>query len=76
MRLSKKVTLGPGEVAVFAECFNCTNQKNIGISTNNQIYGAGPAPRVDPISGRQTFGVEDQFVGTPRTFQLGLRYDF
>jgi outer membrane receptor protein involved in Fe transport len=68
-RLSKDFTVGPGEVAVFAECFNCTNQKNTGISSNNQIFGLGPDPRT-------TFGDEDIFVGIPRTFQLGLRYDF
>jgi hypothetical protein len=69
LRLSKKLNLGPGAIALFAECFNCTNQKNTGISTNNQIFGTGPAPRA-------TFGQEDLFVGIPRTFQLGLRYDF
>jgi len=75
-RLSKKFTVGPGDLAVFAECFNCTNQKNVGISGNNLIWGTGQTPRVDPITGQQTFGVEDQFVGIPRTIQLGLRYDF
>jgi hypothetical protein len=76
LRLSKNFGIGPGDVALFAECFNCTNQKNTGISSNNQIYGIGPAPRVDPVTNRQTFGVEDVFVGIPRTFQLGLRFDF
>jgi hypothetical protein len=76
MRLSKKVTLGPGDIAVFAECFNCTNRTNTGISLNNQIYGPLQTPRVDPVTQKQTFGAEDQFVGVPRTFQLGLRYDF
>lgn len=76
MRLSKSITLGPGDISVFAECFNCTDRTNTGISTNNQIYGIGPAPRVDPVTGQQTFGAEDQFIGIPRTFQLGLRYDF
>jgi outer membrane receptor protein involved in Fe transport len=76
LRLSKDFTIGPGDLAVFAECFNCTDQKNTGISLNNQIYGVGPAPRVDPLTNRQTFAVEDTFVGIPRTFQLGLRFDF
>ncbi|HEX9945899.1 MAG TPA: TonB-dependent receptor [Thermoanaerobaculia bacterium] len=69
LRLSKKFNLGPGDLALFAECFNCTNRKNTGIGGVNQRYGVGPAPLA-------TFRVEDQFVGIPRTFQLGLRYDF
>ena len=76
LRLAKKIALGPGDIAVFAECFNCTNQKNTGISTNNQIYGdPAAASPTNPIP-RTTFTDEDQFVGIPRTFQLGLRYDF
>ena len=39
------------------------------VSSNNQIFGAGPAPRA-------TFGVEDDFVRNPRAIQLGLRYGF
>lgn len=74
MRLSKKFNVGPGAVALFAECFNCTNRKNTGISTNNQIIG-NPAVTTTPFP-RGTFTDEDLFVGIPRTFQLGLRYDF
>ncbi|HKI00838.1 MAG TPA: TonB-dependent receptor [Thermoanaerobaculia bacterium] len=69
MRLSKKFDVGPGAVALFAECFNCSDQNNRGISANNQIFGTAQTPRT-------TFGVEDLFVGIPRTFQVGLRYDF
>jgi hypothetical protein len=69
MRLSKEFGLGPGEIAVFAECFNCTDRETRVISGNNQIFGTGPAPR-------PTFGVEDDFVRNPRTIQLGLRYEF
>ncbi len=76
LRLSKDFRLGPGDIALFAECFNCTNRTNTGISFNNTIMGnpvtatpANPFPRA-------TFGDEDQFVGIPRTFQLGVRYDF
>ena len=69
MRLSKQFGLGPGEIAIFAECFNCTDRETRAISGNNQIFGTGPAPR-------PTFGVEDDFVRNPRTIQLGLRYDF
>jgi hypothetical protein len=71
LRLAKDFTIGPGDLALFAECFNCTNQKNTGISNNNQIYGSDPTGAPRP-----TFSDEDLFVGIPRTFQLGLRYDF
>ena len=69
LRLAKSITIGPGDISLFAECFNCTNRTNTGISANNQIWGTTAIPR-------DTFGDEDQFVGIPRTFQLGLRYDF
>jgi hypothetical protein len=76
MRLSKKFTIGPGDLAAFAECFNCTDRETRFVSSNNQIYGVGPLPRVDPVTKVQTFGVEDDFVRNPRTIQLGLRYEF
>ncbi len=76
MRLSKKVGIGPGSISLFAECFNCSDRETKVVSANNQIYGVGPAPRVDPVTGRQTFGVEDSFVLNPRTIQLGLRFEF
>jgi hypothetical protein len=72
MRLSKKFGFGTGDLAVFAECFNCTDRETGVISSNNQIIGSPTAP---PFP-RTTFGVEDDFVRNPRTFQLGLRYDF
>jgi hypothetical protein len=69
LRLSKDFALGPGELGVFAECFNCTDRTNDSISSNNQIFGTGPTPR-------STFNVVDSFVGSPRTIQLGIRYGF
>lgn len=72
MRLSKKFGIGPGALAVFAECFNCTDRETRTISSNNQIIGSPTAP---PFP-RATFGVEDDFIRNPRTIQLGLRYDF
>ncbi len=76
MRLAKKFGIGFGDVALFAECFNCTNRKNTSISLNNQIYGdPATATAANPVP-RGTFGDEDTFVGIPRTFQLGLRFDF
>ncbi len=75
LRLSKQFGLGPGEIAVFAECFNCTDRETRFVSNNNQIIGAPPSTPTAPFP-RPTFGVEDDFVRNPRTFQLGLRYDF
>jgi carboxypeptidase family protein/TonB-dependent receptor-like protein len=74
LRLKKDFGIGPTNVAVFAECFNCTDHTNKAISANNQIWGTGQTPRT-------TFGVEDALFATsgpfgPRTFQLGLRFDF
>ncbi|HEX6901951.1 MAG TPA: TonB-dependent receptor [Thermoanaerobaculia bacterium] len=74
LRLSKSFNIGPGDLAVFAECFNCTDHTNTAISTNNQIWGTLQTPR-------DTFGDEDTLFTTtgpfaPRTFQLGLRFDF
>ena len=63
---------------MFAECFNCTNAANRFVSGANQIYGANPAPPAAPLTNptrNANFGIEDG-VGTPRTIQLGLRYDF
>lgn len=70
-RLSKGFNIGPGDLKLFAECFNCTDHANTFISSNNQIWGTGQAPRT-------TFGVEDALNSNfvPRTVQLGLRYDF
>jgi hypothetical protein len=75
-RLSKIFGIASTKLSLFAECFNCLNRTNKGISTNNQIWGTAQTPRVDPVTGAQTFGVPDQFVGIPRTIQLGARFEF
>ena len=66
LRLSKGFGLGPGELLVFGECFNCTDEANR--STTNTTWGTLQTPS-------PTFGLENN-VGTPRTIQLGARYDF
>ena len=78
LRLSKGFKVWEGNLQVFAECFNCTNAANRFVSGANQIYGANPAPPAPPLTNptrNANFGIEDG-VGTPRTIQLGLRYDF
>ena len=77
LRLSKKFTVGPVGLAVFAECFNCSDHTNKFISANNQIIGT---PTVAPFP-RTTYKVVDSLFATsgifgPRTIQLGLRFDF
>ncbi len=66
LRLQKKFEVGPGGLAVIAECFNCTDRQDYRVTST--IWGTGETPRSD--FGRQSY------VGTPRTFQLALRYDF
>ena len=78
LRLSKKFPIGPTSVALFAECFNCTDHTNKTISGNNQIYGTGLTADQNP---RPTFRVVDSLFATsgifgPRTIQLGLRFEF
>jgi hypothetical protein len=72
MRLSKGFDIGPGNLGLFVECFNCTDAENRFVLVSDQIWGAGQTPNRLPTS---FFGREDG-VGTPRTLQLGLRYDF
>lgn len=68
LRLSKGVKIWEGNLEVFAECYNCSNAPNRFVSSANQTWGTLQTPRTN-------FGVEDG-VGTPRTVQLGIRYDF
>lgn len=66
LRLSKGFDIGPGDLSLFAECFNCTDAANRFVTDTR--WGTGQTPTA-------TFGQETG-VGTPRTFQLALRYDF
>ncbi|HEV7507870.1 MAG TPA: TonB-dependent receptor [Thermoanaerobaculia bacterium] len=71
MRLNKSFKVGPIDLSIFGECFNCSNKANRFISANNQIWGTAQIPRA-------TFGVEDSLsvAYVPRTFQLGARLEF
>lgn len=71
LRLAKSFNLGPGDVSLFLECFNCSDRANLVVSSNNQIWGPNQTPNA-------TFNRLDDnsFIGIPRTFQLALRYDF
>jgi hypothetical protein len=74
LRLSKGFKIWEGNLQLFAECFNCSNAANRFVTSANQTYGANPSLGVNPTVNPR-FGVEDG-VGTPRTVQLGIRYDF
>ncbi|MEZ5313694.1 MAG: TonB-dependent receptor [Thermoanaerobaculia bacterium] len=71
LRLGKGFGVGLGEVTVFVECFNCTDEANRFIPGNNMSWGS--ATGASPVS--SNFGAETG-VGTPRTIQLGARWDF
>lgn len=67
LRLQKAFKIGPTKLALMADCFNCTNNANRGIS--NTIWGNAQTPAA-------SFGVVNTVTGFPRTFQLGVRLDF
>ena len=76
-RLSKAFRIGPGELSAFIECFNCTDVANWSIPSANQTWGRQPGanqPGPDPQPSA-TFG-DPTTPGTPRTFQVALRFDF
>jgi hypothetical protein len=75
MRLNKSFRIGPVDLQLFGECFNCSNKANRFISANDQIYGTGLIPAQNP---RPSFKVVDalNFAYVPRTFQLGARVEF
>jgi hypothetical protein len=69
LRLSKEFGVGPGDLSLFAECFNCSDNSNRFVTQTVWGNSTGSSPT------RAGFGVESG-VGTPRTIQIGLRYDF
>ena len=75
LRLSKGFKVWEGNLQLFAECYNCSNAANRFVTSANQTYGANPSLGVNPTVNPR-FGVEDGVTSTPRTIQLGIRYDF
>jgi hypothetical protein len=72
IRLSKAFSVGPVQISVLADCYNCTNHANRFI--NNTVWGPNQTANAN-------FGLETGFptgVGAipPRTFQFGARVDF
>jgi hypothetical protein len=68
LRLSKGFAVFNGDLDVFAECFNCSDAANRSVLSANQTWGTTATPRAG-------FGAENG-VGTPRTIQFGVRFDF
>lgn len=74
LRISKQFNIGIGDLEASVDCFNCTDAANRfvpgadGLIARTSTWGSGQTPLA-------TFGQETG-VGTPRTFQLGLRYGF
>ena len=68
LRLFKEFGVGPGDLALGVECFNCTDAANRFVT--NTVWGSATSP-----TPRAGFG-DLTGVGTPRTLQLSLRYDF
>lgn len=69
LRVGVALNLGPGRLSAFAECFNCANAANRGITAANQQWGTGTVP---PPS----FGTPNTVTNSPRAFQAAVRYDF
>ena len=75
LRLSKGFKIWEGNLQVFAECYNCSNAANRFVTSAHQTYSDPTSPDPGNPKRNPKFAVLDG-VGTPRTIQLGLRYDF
>jgi hypothetical protein len=70
LRLFKEFGLGPGDISLAVECFNCTDEENTFVTQTVWGNATSPTPT------RAGFGVENGVYQTPRTMQFSLRYDF
>ena len=66
LRLTKTVPVGPGELQLIGEVFNVFNFDNFG----------GFDGGIPETGTNLNFGNPSSTVGTPRTFQFGMRYRF
>ncbi|MGE5233366.1 MAG: TonB-dependent receptor [Acidobacteriota bacterium] len=69
VRVGKQFHLGPGDLGLYGECFNCLNVANHFVPTSNMTWGTGQTPNA-------SFGKATGVTTTPRTIQFSLRYDF
>jgi Carboxypeptidase regulatory-like domain len=70
LRLQKEFKLGPGSLAVIAECFNCSNNANWYVNTS---WGSNTATPAATFNSRI---LNSSTIAFPRTYQFALRYDF
>ncbi len=70
LRIQKTFNLGPGAVALIAECFNCANNANWSVNTS---WGSNTGT---PGSAFNTLILNSSTIAIPRTFQFAVRYDF
>ena len=83
MGLSKDFRIREGHVVKFRwEIFNATNTQRLGaIDLNGYGYPINMGLNIDPQLASKSevpsgFGSISKIQGTPRTMQLGLRYEF
>ena len=62
--------IGPGDLSLGIECFNCTDAANRFVSQT--VWGSATSPTPTRAGFGQLLGVYQ----TPRTFQVSGRYDF
>src|SRR5262249_13851678 len=79
LRIQKAVRVGPGDILVAVDCFNCTNTGNKFVSQTT--FGRVPGPLTPGSSIPNTTTPQAGFgnannPGTPRTLQVSARYDF
>jgi len=73
LRIAKTFSIRNVETSIFAECFNCTDEANWVVPSNNFSWGSATAS--SPANAN--FGVENginSFI-PPRTIQFGVRFD-
>jgi len=76
LRLAKTFAIKAVDLSIFAECFNCTDEANQVVPSNNFVWGNPNLPAPSG-SGAATFGKDTgiNVLIPPRTFQFGLRID-
>ena len=72
LRIGKDFTVGARRHRIFAECFNCTDEANRFVPSNNMVWGNANLLHADPAP---TSARRPANRAPPRTFQFGVRFD-
>ena len=79
VRFQKAFHIGPGDLSLAVDCFNCTNTGNKFVSQTTYGRVPGPVSPTNPTPNTGTpnadFGNANN-PGTPRTMQVSARFDF